>query len=258
MPNDRAPLVIMTVVMAALGLGLAIAFRSTVPPDEPPPTPTPLQMATPAPLADVSLLVVGVDSLASPNPALDSLTVVRFHVDFAQYYLLSVSPDMLINPSSPDPDKRSLRSVYGMDAQYTRGAVFTTDVLQRATPGLGNLYPEIDFDRRALTDTLRLLGSVEFRGEKLDGAAWQKRFNALPPKASLERLRFQNELVQALFLAAQKQNWDLSRLMSTLGRRFYPDLTTALGVLNQTAPPLAGAEFRAAGAPLVPQATPTP
>lgn len=255
MQSDKTPVVIMAVVMTVLGLGLTVAFRSNAPRPPVVPTSTPVVLPTQAAPSDVAVLLVGVDSLAAPVPTLETVAVIRYHVGVDQYFIFSVSPDAVV--ADHNLTQRSLRSVYALDAQYTRGATFTKDVIRHAVPGIGDLTPEIDFDRQSLTETIRQLGLITFRGERLDGPAWLARFDALPPHAKQERLEFQKELAEALFAAAKGRHWDLPRLAIVLGRRFYPDMRSVLPLLS-TAPPFARADFTMTDAPLILPVTPMP
>jgi hypothetical protein len=256
MRKDKAPLVIMALIMAALGLLLVMLFGSTLPP-VPPPTPTSEQVPSQASPTEVALLLVGVDSLSYPDPTLKAAAIVKYDIGVGMYTLISVSPDTVVNPDSSDPAQRTLGGVYDtLDAPNGRGAMFTKDALEHIMPGIGSLDPEVDFDGRTQTETISELGNFEFGGEKLDGAALLNRFEALPPGAKQKRLEFQEEVLRCLFLAAQRQkNWDLRQLMSALGGRFYPG--TALDQLK-TAPPLADSEFTVTDVPLTPPIMPTP
>jgi hypothetical protein len=250
MQTDKAPLVVMALVMAALGLMLTVVFRSNTPRRPVIPTPMPSAVRPSATPVSVAVLLVGVNSFTSPSPALEALAVIQYPLSSNDYYLIGLSPEFVADPENPDPEQRSLRSVFAVDAQLGRGAMFTEDVVRRTAPGVASLDTEIDFDRATLADTIAQLGNITFRGEKLDGLTWQSRFDGLPPGATESRLKFQEDLFRSLLLGAQQQQWDMTRLAIALGRTFYPDMPSVVRLLN-AAPPLAGAHITVTDAPLI-------
>lgn len=259
MSNGRLPVVIMLVAMLALGAFVSSTCLAALPPEPPKPEPNvPTEPPTTAPLSNITVLLIGVDSLSAAQPNLESLALIQFQSGLSQFFLLNLSPETVVAPATGSSAAQTLRNIYAWDIPYNRGAVFTETALRRVLPGTNSSYAEVDFDRASLTQTITHLDQFKFGSaaacdEKVSGEALLSRFDSLPPDAANDRLHFQGDLLQCLFMAAQKQGWDLKTLMTDLGKRFYPYPERASTVL-ETAPFLPSAQFNVNFTPLNPLA----
>jgi hypothetical protein len=259
MPKSKTPVIIMAFIMVAVGIALSQCL-SLLATEKRPVTPVaPTVAPTMASLTTISVLFIGVDSCTDPNPTLESLTVVKYQTEVAKYFLLAVSPDTATGPVSATVPMKTIRSYYAEDAPLQRQALVTQAALRKISPQLGGIYAEVDFDRQTITETIGLLEPFECLGQTQTGEEVLRRFDALAPDAAEERLHFQGNLLQCLFVAARKQNWSFPKLMDSLGERFYPsrDLAT---ITLEAAPPLPQSEFTVNYLPLNPfeKATPQP
>jgi len=93
-------------------------------------TPTPITSDT-----KVSVLVLGVDSAASPRPRLEGCWVITFQTGLPQYYLVGFSPATLVEVPGAT-NAHTLEEVYNTDVQIGRGMVFTRDALKFISSGL--------------------------------------------------------------------------------------------------------------------------
>jgi len=227
-------------------------------------TPTPAASATqpiasistPTPIASgaqVSVLALGVDSVASPRPRLDGCWVITFQIGLPQYYLLGFSPATLVKvPGATNAN--TLEEVYNTDVQIGRGMMFTRDALKSISPGLPSPQYEVTFDRQMLTWTVNALDGIPLRGEWVDGTMLLTRYDAIPPDAPTDRLAFQGEALEAILKTAQKKNWSPNSWQAflNLGQQWKPDSGAFMNLAETTLPTASQAEFFVNLAPLTP------
>jgi hypothetical protein len=257
MPTSKTPVAIMALLMVAIGIAVPLCLASAVT-ENPVATPiVPTVAPAPAALSTISILFIGVDSLEAQQPVLESLTIVEYQTEIPKYFLLTVSPDTQMSPATATAPSKTIGDYYAADARLPRQAWLTQSALRKIFPDLGTPYAEVDFDRKALLKTVHLLGSLDCMGQTQSGEAFLTLFDSLAPEAAEERLHFQGNLLQCLFVAAQKQNWSFPMLLENLGQRFFPahDVATATA---EAAPPLAQSEFSVTDTPLNPILEPTP
>ncbi len=249
----------MALIVAAIGIAIPLCLSrlvfnpNPIPIPPPPPSPTP----TLAPFTTISVLLIGADSLAGPQPNLESVTVVKYQTEVHKFILIGVSPDTIICPMTSTQPAKKLRDYYAEDARRYRQSVLTQAALEEISPPLGGNYTEVDFDRLGVLETMRLLGPISCLGQTHTGQEWLQRFDALPVNAAEERLYFQGGLLQCLFMAAKDANWDFAKLMNQLRRRVYPTPDRAT-VTFEAAPPLPQSEIILNYIPLNPFVTATP
>ena len=258
-PNQKTPVIIMALIVAAIGIAVPLCLSHLIfnppPPPPVPPTPTP----APPPFTTISVLLIGVDSCDVPQPNLESVTVVKYQTEVYKYFLIAVSPDTLTCPITSTQPAKKLRDFYAEDARCNRQSFLTQAALEGISSEFGGIYyAEVDFDRRAISKTMSLLGPVSCMGQTQTGAEWLHSFDALPVTAAEQRLHIQGSLLQCIFMAAKTQNWDFPKLMNQLGVRLYPTRDHAEATF-EAAPPLPqsthaspeGAAPRHAGAVLI-------
>jgi len=209
--------------------------------------------------AQVSVLVLGVDSAASPRPRLDGCWVVTFQTGLPQYYLLGFSPATLVEvPGATNAN--TLEEVYNTDVQIGRGMMFTRDALKSISPGLPPPEYEVTFDRQMLAWTVNALNGIPLRGEWVDGDMLLTRYDAIPPDNPTDRLAFQGEALEALLKTAQKKNWSSNSWQAflNLGQQWKPDSGAFMNLAETTLPTASQAEFYINLAPLIPREPSSP
>lgn len=247
----------MALIMAAIGIAVPLCL-STFAVENRPATPVaPTKVPTQASLTTISVLFIGVDALTATEPVLESLTVVKYQTEIGRFLLLALSPDTVADLSSANAPPKTIRSFFAEDARHQRQSWVTQAALQNISPELGGIYAEVDFDRQTISDTIGLLEPFACIGQTQTAESLLRRFDSLAPSAKQERLQFQGDLLQCLFAAAQKQNWDFPKLMESLGRRFFPTREVATVVL-EAAPLLSQSKCIVRYFPLNPFGKPTP
>ncbi len=233
-------------------------------------TPVPLPTATlPAALfttaipvtsdAQVSVLLIGVDSLASGQPRLEGCWVVTFQVGLPQYFLLGFSPATAVSVEG-DTSAQTLQDVYATDTRLGLNTKFTRDGLKSISPGLILSEYEVVFDRSMLVWTVNTLNGITVRGEWLSGDMLLARYDAIPPDNPMDRLTFQVDALQAILETVRAQDWSQNTWQPyfDLGQRWKPDAESLIGLTETALPTVPQAEFYIRVAPLRPEATPTP
>ncbi|MGH2521348.1 MAG: hypothetical protein ACRDH2_02490 [Anaerolineales bacterium] len=214
---------------------------------------------SPTPADHVAILLLGVDSLAAEPPQLQACWVVILVPSARQYFFIGFSPDSQASPVDGEAPQ-TLRQIYQVDDRLDWGAVFTQDTLQEISPGLLEPQVTVVFDRQILAQAVDKLGGFTLRGQEQDGQSLLALYDALPAGASSDRLRFEGEVLEALWQAAKDQNWSPEMLIAylSLGQQWYPDYETMAG-LARVAPPFSEAQYTITYAPLTrPEATAVP
>lgn len=217
-------------------------------------TPTPITSDT-----QVSMLVLGIDSAASPIPRLDGCWVVTFRTGLPQYYLLGFSPATLVEVPGAT-NARTLEEVYNTDVQIGRGMMFTRDALKSISPGLPPPQYEVTFDRQMLAWTVNALNGIPLRGEWVDGGMLLARYDAIPPDNPTDRLAFQGEALEAILKTAQAKNWSSNSWQAflDLGQQWKPDSGAFVNLAETALPTASQAEFFVNLAPLNPTESASP
>jgi hypothetical protein len=216
---------------------------------------------TPAPGQQVSILLLGVDSLAAPRPQLEAVWVVTFQYGQPQYFLVGFSPATHINIQST-AGAHSLRQVFDVETslKLERGHPFIRDALASIAPSLAASGYEVVYDRAMLAWTISNLNGVHVRGEWLTGESLLARHDAIPPENDADRLAFQGEALLALLESARYLSWspDILRTYFNLGQKWQPDAETLFLMAEAALETLPEAEFYIQYAPLrlEPAATP--
>jgi hypothetical protein len=217
-------------------------------------TPTPITSDT-----KVSVLVLGVDSAASPRPRLDGCWVVTFQTGLPQYYLVGFSPATLVEVPGAT-NAHTLEEVYNTDVQIGRGMVFTRDALKFISSGLPSPQYEVVFDRQMLVWTVNTFNGIRLNGEWMDGDLLLAHYDAIPPDDPMGQLAFQGEALEAILKTAQKKDWSSNswRAFLNLGQQWQPDAQAFTSLAETTLPTASQAEFYIKLAPLTPNETPSP
>jgi len=207
----------------------------------------------------VSVLVLGVDSAASPRPRLDGCWVVTFQTGLPQYYLVGFSPATLVEVPGAT-NAHTLEEVYNTDVQIGRGMVFTRDALKFISSGLPSPQYEVTFDRQMLAGTVNALNGIPLRGEWVDGDMLLIRYDGIPPDNPVDRLAFQGEALEAILKTAQKKDWSSNSWQAflSLGQQWKPDNKAFMNLAETTLLTASQAEFYIKLAPLTPNETPSP
>jgi len=266
MSRESAMLVgLVTAFCLLLGVVAGILF-GTVTEATPTPAATATQpiagVSTPTSITSdtkVSVLVLGVDSAASPRPRLDGCWVVTFQTGLPQYYLVGFSPATLVEVPGAT-NAHTLEEVYNTDVQIGRGMVFTRDALKFISSGLPSPQYEVVFDRQMLAWTVNALNGIPLRGEWVDGDMLLIRYDGIPPDNPVDRLAFQGEALEAILKTAQKKDWSSNswRAFLNLGQQWQPDAQAFTSLAEMTLPTASQAEFYIKLAPLTPNETPSP
>jgi hypothetical protein len=217
-------------------------------------TPTPITSDT-----KVSVLVLGVDSAASPRPRLDGCWVVTFQTGLPQYYLVGFSPATLVEVPGAT-NAHTLEEVYNTDVQIGRGMVFTRDALKFISSGLPSPQYEVVFDRQMLVWTVNTFNGIRLNGEWMDGDLLLAHYDAIPPDDPMGQLAFQGEALEAILKTAQKKDWSSNswRAFLNLGQQWQPDAQAFTSLAEMTLLTASQAEFYIKLAPLTPNETPSP
>jgi hypothetical protein len=237
------------IALGKLGQTPSVATVTPAAPIAGPQTSTPLPPGT-----QISILVLGVDSLVSPKPVLEGCWVITFQTDAPQYYFLGFSPATLVNVPGAT-DARTLSEVYTTDRRIGRGTAFTRDALKSISPGLPTPGYEAVFDRQMLAWLVDQLNGILLRGEWVTGEMLLARYDAIPPDNPMDRMIFQGEALDAILKAAQQRDWSGGAWQAYLnrGQQWEPN-AEAFGTLAETM--LDGApqaEFYINYAPLAPE-----
>ena len=199
--------------------------------------------------AQLSVLLIGVDSLNTSQPKLEACWVVTFQPGTGQYYVLGFSPETQVNlPGEATP--QPLATIYALDHQIGRGDVFTRDALRVISPGL-SFQAEVMFDRLMLSQAIDMLGGITLHDQWLNGQSLLALYDALPPNQPTDHLMFQQQALSAIVEAAKKQTWTPEAMAPffDLGQDWSPDQGFLL-TLAQAAQPISQAEFFITYAPL--------
>ncbi len=217
---------------------------------------TPLQVT---PGAQVSVLLLAVDSLSIRDPQLEGVWVVTFQAGQPQYFLLGFSPATQIQVAG-DANARTLQDAYATDRRLGLGTKFTRDALKSISPGLISPQYEVMFDRSMLRWTVNTLNGVTVREEWLTGEKLSERYDEIPPDNPLDRLVFQGEALHAILTTVQSKEWssDAWRPYFNLGQKWTLDAESFNNLMETVLPTVPQAEFYINLAPLAPEVTPTP
>jgi hypothetical protein len=188
-------------------------------------TPTPLLISpTSTPPPEISILLLGVDSLTSAAPRLEACWVLRFNIDEPEYYLVGFSPDTQVQLRIGSPPA-SLAQHFADDWQIG-GATsnHTREAVQVILPGLVPPQAEVVFDLPMLAHAVDMLGGIALGGQHVEGATLLNVYAGLPAGDAAARLAFQHEVLFALTQAAQAQNWtgETMRPLFYLGQKWRP------------------------------------
>lgn len=222
-------------------------------PTAPPPTLTPTPTATPS--TEISILLIGVDSLANPRPQMEACWILRYPRNTPPFYLTGFSPltQVQLNPGKPP---QSLKEIYADDRYIRVGdSMFTRNAIQSILPGLTRPQGEVVYDRGMLVSAINLLGGIQINGQLLRGNQVLALYDFIPLEDAQARMDFQVAIVRALTEAAKQTDWSDPTLQAflSLGQQWTPDLAW-FKLLAQAELPITDDEFIATAAPL---ATPT-
>ncbi len=217
-------------------------------------TPTPISSG-----AQISILVLGIDSAASPSPRLDGCWVVTFETGLPQYYLVGFSPATLVEVPGAT-NAHTLEEVYNTDVRIGRGMTFTRDALKSIFSGLPAPQYEVTFDRQMLAWTVNALNGIPVRGEWVDGDMLLTRYDAIPLDNPADRLAFQGEALEAILKTVQKKNWSPNAWQAflNLGQQWKPDSGAFMNLAETALPTASQAEFHFNLAPLNPRESSSP
>ena len=161
----------------------------------PAPTLTPLPTLALTPGAQISILLVGVDSLASLKPNLETGWVLTFVPGAREFYLLGFPPTTKV-PTTDASEAPPLSAIYELDAP-ARDADFTRRALETITPGL-SIQAEIVYDRQMLARTIDDLGGIELRDQHMDSGTVRASYDNLDPQDETGRLAFEGDVLKAV------------------------------------------------------------
>lgn len=225
---------------------LPVPTRASLPPPTTTPAPTAISAAT------VSILLLGVDSLTSYHPELESVWVISFIPGTSTYYFVGFSPDS-IAIYSPTEEPGSLRQVYELDTLMARGNVFTGDALHNLLTGMVPPQAEVIYDRSIFRQAIDKLGGITLYGRSQSGQDVLDLWDALPadPPDPQIRLEFEEEILRATLAAIQIRQWTPANVLAyfNLGQVWIPSYD-AIVQLSQMAPPSLNFTFTVQYAPL--------
>ena len=222
-------LLLLVLVCFGLGLASALAPRSAA-------TPTATIAPGPAPVPDAggqtTLLVVGVDDLHSPQPALRAVWLISFRTPGKDLFALGLPTHAAV----PVQSGFALAELFAWDREHGVDAAFLAG-LQRLAPLQPSLV--LCMDRTAFAALIDYLGGLDLNGVRLSGVEAVAVLDLLAddPAASLAT---QARLLEALALRAPQAGAtpDLTPLIDLIPDHVY--LSSSL------------AEAAAALAPLLP------
>jgi hypothetical protein len=259
--ESQLVIVLVSAVCMLLGVVVGIAIGDGV-------TPVPTAAATrlvvspstPTPIASgmqVAILVLGVDSTASPRPRLEGCWVITFQTGLPQYYLLGFSPATLVPDAT---NAHTLEEVYDTDLDIGGRAMFTRDALKSISPGLAPPQYEVVFDRQMLAWAVNTLNGISLDGEWINGDTLLARYDAIPPDNPVDRLAFQGAVLEAILKTAQRKDWSSNswEAFLKLGQHWQPNAQAFVNLVELTLPTASEAEFYIKLAPLTPGETPSP
>jgi len=263
-PRERTPggmkhenLILLAVLtLAALLAGYVLSLFLTFTPDPLPistPTPLPPPTATPAPTATsaatVSILLLGVDSLTSHHPELESVWVVSFIPGTSTYYYFGFSPDSLAKISRADTPLL-LREAFDLDTNMARGNWLTRDALHNLLQGMVLPQADVMYDRNIFRQAIDRLGGITLYGWSQSGQDVLDLWDALPADPQI-RLEFEEEILRATLAAIQIRQWTPANVLAyfNLGQVWIPSYD-AIVQLSQMAPPSLNFTFTVQYAPL--------
>lgn len=215
------------------------------------PTTTPAPTPTPTPTNQISILLIGVDSLASRTPNLESCWVLTFVPDTNQFFLAGFSPMTSVQLKPGEP-AQYLKDIYATDLGLNDGdSSLTRSAVHIYSSGSPTPKAEVVFDREMLAVAIDLLGGVQISGTTLNGSTLLDYYDFIAPDEAQARLEFQQFALEAIVRSAQKVNWSKPALRAfmALGQRWNPDQAWFLR-LAEAELPLADAEFLFTVAPL--------
>jgi len=201
---------------------LPVPTRASLPPPTTTPAPTAISAAT------VSILLLGVDSLTSYHPELESVWVISFIPGTSTYYFVGFSPDS-IAIYSPTEEPGSLRQVYELDARMARGNEFMRDALHNLVPGMELPQAEVIYDRSIFCKAIGTLGGITLDGRSQSGQDVLDMRDALPPDPQI-RLEFEEGVLRATLDAIRIHQWTPANVLAyfDLGQVWVPDYETVV------------------------------
>jgi len=158
--RHRLPLGLVILLLAfCFGLGLLSALLArSAEGDEPPPS------SLPAPREEqVNFLIVGVDEIASPRPALTALWVASFEPPGRDLFLTGIP----IDASAPALDGAPVAGAFAWSSEAGPSAEFLAAVASLAPLELDVV---ISLDRQGFAAVVDYIGGIELNGARLDGA----------------------------------------------------------------------------------------
>jgi len=157
---------------------------------------------TPAPVQQVSFLILLVDSLNRSQPTLEGVWLVTFDRGSSSYFFMG------FDHHQPVLDNRSLAEVYAYEAA---GDLNTRrDLMAFAIRKLNGDQPiqfTVMLDRALLGDAINAVGGISLNGEMLDGATFLARYDPLTSGEATLSIDLQQQVAQALFAALKTREW---------------------------------------------------
>jgi hypothetical protein len=214
--------------------------------------PTPLPTLTPSPVLPItgggagsqhSLLLIGVDDLASDQPRLEGCWVISYRADFPEYYVTAFPPSARFSLHSLGSQQLTLAEIFAEDYRLQRGFQFTRDAINTRFDGFA-LEADVVIDRANLLQLIGQLGGLDNATQVFSGADILAEFDALETGDSAGRLSYQGQVLSLYFAALGQRQWTPAALAAQVQQfpqvASSPALQSALTNFAAAAPPFSG------------------
>ncbi len=200
----------------------------------PPPAATPnLSSSSIAPVGpQTTLLLVVVDSLDSPRPALQGCWLITFTPGTQRYFFVGFPPDLVVD------DQHRLIDYYRAAHKIGDISQFLAEAIDLASNGDISIQYPIVIDRAVISGVVDQLGGLRLGDELLDGEAVLQRHDAQSADSPQAQLQFQKTALEALAEAVARQTWTDAALTSLLNsyQRYSPDADELLQLARSDLP----------------------